>query len=59
MCFSCKYIEVKGTIHEDLADDIMGYAKKKFFGNDSEFKYTDIWRFKSKLILGNEDPEGL
>ena len=57
--FSCKYIEVKGTIHEDLADDIMGYAKKKFFNDASGFQYTDIWRFKSKLVAGNEDPEGL
>ena len=56
---SCKYIEVKGTIHEDLADDIMGYAKKKFFNDASGFQYTDIWRFKSKLVIGNEDPEGL
>lgn len=55
----CKYIEVKGTIHEDLADDIMGYAKKKFFNDASGFQYTDIWRFKSKLVIGNEDPEGL
>lgn len=37
----------------------MGYAKKKFFGDAGDFRYTDIWRFKSKLVNGNEDPEGL
>jgi len=26
----CKYHDIKGTFHENLANDIMGYAKKKF-----------------------------
>lgn len=55
----CKYIDIKGTIHEELADEIMGYARKKFFGNDSDFKFQDLWRFKSRLVEGEVDEDGI
>jgi phytanoyl-CoA hydroxylase len=56
---SCKYIDIKGTIHEELADEIMGYARKKFFGSDSDFKFQDLWRFKSRLVEGEVDEDGI
>jgi len=33
----CKYIDIKGTIHEELADEIMGYARKKILWKWSWF----------------------
>ncbi|KAG6458423.1 probable phytanoyl-CoA dioxygenase [Manduca sexta] len=44
----CHYIDVKGTVQEVAADDVMGVAKKKGF----EIAYQDIWRYKSRLIKG-------
>lgn len=54
---SCKYIDITGTFHEELAKDVMSYATRKFGSNS--LKYEDIWRFKSRLIHGELDPNGL
>lgn len=53
----CKYHDIKGTFHENLANDIMSYAKKKF-GNQA-IKYEDIWRYKCRLVSGTPCVDGI
>lgn len=35
----------------------MSYATKKFVNH--AMKYEDIWRFKSRLVIGESDPNGI
>lgn len=56
---SCQYIDIKGTFHEKVAEEIMSYAIKKFDYLGKEANFTDVWRYKSRLVAGEEDPQGL
>ena len=53
----CNYISSEGTLQEPLANEIVEYAKKIFKGG--EMNYEDIWRFKVKLVQGQEYADGL
>lgn len=53
----CNYIESEGSHQEPLANEIVDYAKKIF--KTENMKYEDLWRFKVKLVAGQEYPNGL
>ena len=53
----CKYFDVKGTVQETVAKDIMSYMDKKMKKDQSFAFVTDynaIWKFKSALVNGKE-----
>eukprot|EP00743_Colponemidia_sp_Colp-15_P001113 GILK01001225.1.p1 GENE.GILK01001225.1~~GILK01001225.1.p1 ORF type:complete len:344 (-),score=51.82 GILK01001225.1:128-1159(-) len=54
----CHYVDITGTYHAPLADEIMSYASKKFFAQ-AAVSYHDIWRFKSRLVAGRAYSDGL
>lgn len=57
---NCHYIDIKGTFHQEVADEVMGYAKKKFSklaGDD--ITYNDLWRGKARLVTGKEFENGI
>lgn len=60
---ACSYIDIKGTFHEELAEEIMQYARKKFkdmLGEEGKtIQYQDIWRGKAKLVIGQEFENGI
>uniref|UniRef100_A0AC35TUA8 Phytanoyl-CoA dioxygenase, peroxisomal n=1 Tax=Rhabditophanes sp. KR3021 TaxID=114890 RepID=A0AC35TUA8_9BILA len=55
----CRYFDVKGTIQEPIADEIIEMAKKRFarhgFTNTDELNLTfeDIWRYRAREVCGN------
>jgi phytanoyl-CoA hydroxylase len=48
----CQYIEVTGTMQEDIAKEVEHMAKTKAGG--MEISFMDVWRFKSRLVAGKE-----
>jgi len=48
----CDYIDVSGTSQQIIADEVLGIARKKF---GVEVDYRDVWRLRSRLVLGKED----
>ncbi len=55
----CFYIDINGTYHQKLADEIMDYAERKGMITKEQVKYEDIWRMKSRVILGEASPSGI
>jgi phytanoyl-CoA hydroxylase len=49
---ACKYIEVKGTTQENIADEIQEIARRRFGDGEIEIDFADVWRFKSKSVSG-------
>jgi len=47
----CNWIDVKGTIQEEIAHEVEGIANQKFGVN---IDFLDVWRFKSRLVRGKE-----
>ncbi|KAG8178034.1 hypothetical protein JTE90_025089 [Oedothorax gibbosus] len=48
----CDYIDVKGTIQENMANEVLAIAEKKGAQLD-DVKY--IWQFKGRLVQGEEN----
>jgi len=51
----CKYIPIEGTVQELVANEIMGYLKKKLEKEKAAnifSNFHEIWRFKSALVAG-------
>jgi phytanoyl-CoA hydroxylase len=49
---ACHYIDIKGTFQQDIADEILSYATKKYARPGLSYTYYDIWRRKSRLVTG-------
>ncbi|XP_022110313.1 phytanoyl-CoA dioxygenase, peroxisomal-like isoform X1 [Acanthaster planci] len=49
----CHYIDVQGTVQQNIADEVIEIVKRKY-GTDLDFKFEDAWRFKSRLVQGQE-----
>ncbi|XP_072031127.1 phytanoyl-CoA dioxygenase, peroxisomal-like [Amphiura filiformis] len=49
----CDYIDVEGTTHENIAEEVIGIAKKKL-GEEVQFEYADAWKLKGRLVRGQE-----
>jgi phytanoyl-CoA hydroxylase len=47
----CNWIDVKGTIQEEIAHEVEGIANHKY---GLEIDFLDVWRFKSRLVRGKE-----
>ncbi|EDO41772.1 predicted protein [Nematostella vectensis] len=50
---NCYYIDVKGTVQEEIAEEVVGVAKKKL-GPDVSLTFQDIWKFRRRLVQGEE-----
>nr|XP_027204863.1 probable phytanoyl-CoA dioxygenase [Dermatophagoides pteronyssinus] len=54
----CHYIEIKGTIQEKLAQEILDVYHRRarsFMGGDSDnMTYKDLWRNRSRLVRGED-----
>lgn len=51
---NCDYLQdVRGTPHENLAEEIKDMAKKKLKG-DTAPDYQFIWKVKGRLVCGEE-----
>ena len=48
----CRYIDVKGTLQEDLANEVIQIAKARFSGEDVQVDYALIWRIRAQLVRG-------
>ncbi|XP_037043165.1 phytanoyl-CoA dioxygenase, peroxisomal-like isoform X2 [Bradysia coprophila] len=46
----CHYIDIKGTVHEPIAKEIVEVACKRY--SLSGIEYNDIWRLKNTLVRG-------
>ncbi|XP_013191901.2 phytanoyl-CoA dioxygenase, peroxisomal-like [Amyelois transitella] len=44
----CYYIDVKGTIQEELAKEIVGEAKRRGF----DLTFQETWKYRSKIVKG-------
>jgi len=49
----CQYIDVKGTTQENIAEEVKEIAKKRI-GSDVDVTFADIWRFRSRLVSGEQ-----
>jgi len=49
----CDYVEVMGTSQETIAKEFGEILQK--LHKDLDITYTDFWRFKAKLVSGEED----
>uniref|UniRef100_H2YLK7 Phytanoyl-CoA dioxygenase, peroxisomal n=1 Tax=Ciona savignyi TaxID=51511 RepID=H2YLK7_CIOSA len=47
----CEYIDVKGTVQENIEKEVIGVARKRL-GDDVQFKFQDIWYLKGRLVNG-------
>ncbi|CAD5118455.1 unnamed protein product [Dimorphilus gyrociliatus] len=52
---SCEYIEVDGTLQENIAKEVLDLAEKRIGGKLTGIKYHDIWRYRSRLVKGERD----
>lgn len=51
----CDYIEVNGTMQEELSKEIMEMTAKKMGRDVAEsMQYADLWRMKSRQVIGDE-----
>lgn len=46
----CEYIDVRGSIQEEVAKEIEDMARKKGLNVD----FRDIWKYRSRLVRGHE-----
>lgn len=51
---ACEYIDVTGSMQEELADEIMAMMEKRTGQSAKEIRYADLWRMKSRQVLGDE-----
>lgn len=51
----CEYIDVKGTTQEVIANEVLDLIAKKL-GKDvaDQMDYRDVWRYRARLVCGNE-----
>jgi phytanoyl-CoA hydroxylase len=47
----CHFIEVSGTMQEDIAREVEHMAKSK---SGMDISFMDVWKFKSRLVFGKE-----
>jgi len=47
----CGYIDVKGTVQENLEDEVMEIVKKRF-GDEVQMTMSDVWAAKGQLVRG-------
>lgn len=47
----CHYVDVKGTVQENVAEEIRELAEKRM-GKDIGFDFRDLWRMKGRLVRG-------
>ena len=50
----CTYIDVSGTTQATIEEEFEA-IRNKLFPGISDFKYQDLWKFKSRLVSGVED----
>ncbi|KAJ3087981.1 hypothetical protein HK102_009842 [Quaeritorhiza haematococci] len=48
----CHYIDTKGTLHEEIANEVKDMAKRRF--NVDNMPYEMYWKMKGKLVRGEE-----
>lgn len=48
---ACEYIDVTGSMQQDIVDDVMSMVRKKGL-DPSNVQYADMWRFKSRIAKG-------
>jgi len=48
----CDYIDVKGTIQESLANEVIQVAKKRLGEQVDEVNFNDLWAAKGQLVRG-------
>ncbi|KAJ6624282.1 Phytanoyl-CoA dioxygenase, peroxisomal [Pseudolycoriella hygida] len=46
----CNYIDVRGTVQDNVAKEIVEVARKRF--SIEEIDYADLWRMRSSLVRG-------
>ncbi|KAM5145056.1 phytanoyl-CoA dioxygenase, peroxisomal-like isoform 2-T2 [Callospermophilus lateralis] len=47
----CHYIDVKGTIQENIEKEVLGIADR-LYGTESGLNFKDIWIFRGRLVKG-------
>lgn len=53
----CEFIDLKGTVQEDIADEVLELAEKNTGIPKSQIKYEDIWKFRSRVVKGKKSWE--
>jgi phytanoyl-CoA hydroxylase len=51
------FINVKGTIQENIAKEVEDIASKKY-GKGIKIPFDFIWRIRSRLVIGCETDDG-
>lgn len=49
---SCDYVEVKGTIQEEIGEEVKAVARRRL-GENVQVDFKDIWIFKGKVVQGD------
>jgi len=50
----CEYIDTTGTSQETIAEEVKKIAQRKAGGGDLQIDYADIWRFRARLVKGEQ-----
>lgn len=48
----CEYIDVSGTTQENIAQEVLEMARKKFGVEVDDYRV--VWQFRSRLVRGNK-----
>ena len=48
----CTYVDVKGTLQEELANEVIQIAMTRFKDADAQIDYSTIWRLRAQLVRG-------
>ncbi|XP_046288477.1 phytanoyl-CoA dioxygenase, peroxisomal isoform X1 [Marmota monax] len=48
---NCHYIDVKGTVQENIEKEFLGKADR-LYGTESGLNFKDIWMFRGRLVKG-------
>lgn len=51
---NCDYIDVEGTVQENIAKEVLEIAARRSGGELTGIKYHDIWRFRARLVNGEK-----
>lgn len=48
----CHFIDLKGTVQENIADEVLELAERKTGIPKEQIKYEDIWKFRARVVRG-------
>lgn len=50
----CEFVDLKGTVQEKIEDEVLELAERNTGIPRNQIQYSDIWKFRSRLVKGKK-----